>query len=58
MAEGANIRKGFLNIRIVEIAHGNLRWTKPIGEVVVDMLNQPFKWVVMEEKGLCWRVVP
>lgn len=50
-------RKGFLHIRIVEIAHGNLRWTKPIGEVVVEILNPPFKWHVMAEKKLYWKVV-
>lgn len=54
MTEG---RKGFLHVRIVEIAPGDLRWTKPIGEVVVDVMNQPFKWDVLAEKKLYWKVM-
>lgn len=51
-------RKGFLRVRIVEVCHGDPRWTRPIGEVVIDMLNDPFKWEVLAEKRLMWRVVP
>ena len=51
------LKVGFLRVRIVEIGHGDLRWTRPIGEVVVDILNPPFKWYVMAEKKLGWKVV-
>lgn len=49
--------KGFLRVRIVTLHHGDPRWTRDCGEVVIDVLNPPFKWVQMAKKKLRWKVL-